>query len=262
MLIWNRSDRKEAGGNIFQIFYFTKGKPLLLQVAICCLLANFVFAGNANAESTDKSVKTSCSSHELTKDELDAFLVLVKERFGRIHSLKTCFIQEKHLSIFDDVIKAEGMCLFQKPGTIRMDFTEPFRSSLIIKDDSVTKYEFVDGQWEKLDLVGKEIILMVMKNILSWLQGQFNENGIYDISARRNKKVILTLAPINVDFRKYIKYFELGINEKQEGIEYIVIMESRGDYTKINFVNEVINSELPADFFNKKKSTPSSISPW
>ncbi len=201
-------------------------------------------------------------ARELTKNELAQFLTAARESFGKIRTLKTYFVQEKHMSIFTDIIEARGICLFRNPGMVRMDFTEPFQSSLIVNNGSVTKYEFVEGKWKKLDPAGKEVLLMVMGNITSWFCGRFNDNNLYDITARKNGKICLRLIPKNDEFRKYIHYFDLGINEHQNGLEYIVIMEPGKDYTRIDFNKDVINSGFPVDYFNNNGPVPTPISHW
>lgn len=219
-------------------------------------------ARGSDAEATNSSLKISEVSNNTdsprlySNEEMEVLLPLLQKEFGKIKSLKSGFVQEKHLSLFSEVVRSKGLFYFQNPDMLRLEFTEPFKSSLVVNGGTVTKFEFLDGKWTKLNSGNKEAILMIIKNITSWLQGQFNNNNLYTVSAREDQVLRLYLTPNDQGFRDYVTGFELGINKKRNGLSYIIIREPGEDYTKISFHDEIINSAIPGNMFDGTGSAP------
>jgi hypothetical protein len=69
----------------------------------------------------------------LKTDEIGAFKLIS----GEIHA------QGKLVA----KVLSKGFCIFKSPDKLRLEFTEPFKSSLIINGNRVFKYEFFDGAW-------------------------------------------------------------------------------------------------------------------
>jgi outer membrane lipoprotein-sorting protein len=186
----------------------------------------------------------------LSADELQTLLTHIENRFGKIQSLITDFIQEKHLSIFTEVVKSRGVLMYQHPARIRFEFTEPFQSVFIVNDRSTATFEFVNKKWRKQNTGNARMTRMITEQILVWLQGRFREkDDVYDISAITNGRTRLILTPKHKAFRKHIQSIELGLNVDNTGLTDIILRESGNDYTLISFINERRNPEITKDAF-------------
>jgi outer membrane lipoprotein-sorting protein len=171
----------------------------------------------------------------------------------------TEFLQEKHLEIFTEVVKAKGRCIFQSPDRVRFEFTEPFKSVLIVKDGKVTKYEFLEGKWQKLEPGQQQVILMVLGHITSWIRGRFAEKkDIYEIAVEKADNTRIILSPKNEKFREHIRSIELLLTKEEKGLKQIIIREPGGDYTQITFINEKQNIDIPAAVFDGSGPEPQS----
>src|SRR5258705_3596563 len=62
------------------------------------------------------------------------------------------FTQERHLKLFAEPLKSDGVMLIQRPDQIRWETTSPFQSILMGNHESVAQFEKEDGQWKKLKL--------------------------------------------------------------------------------------------------------------
>ncbi|MCD4677916.1 MAG: outer membrane lipoprotein carrier protein LolA, partial [Desulfobacula sp.] len=180
----------------------------------------------------------------------------------KIKTLKTLLTQGKNIAIFSETVISKGFCIFKSPDKLRLEFTKPFKSSLIINDDQIFKYEFFNGNWQKLDTGNKEMMLLIMENITSWLQGRFKDPALYEIRALENKNMTFLLFPKAREFKKFINSFELGLNPEMNGLEYIIINETKNNYTKIRFHNDEVNKEIPDIIFKGTNDKPHPVSPW
>lgn len=198
----------------------------------------------------------------IPEDQLDQLLDDIENNFSKIKTLKTMLKQEKNIPIFSEKVFSKGFCIFKSPDKLRLEFTEPFKSSLIINGDLVINYEFFDGAWQKLSMGNKEILLRIMGNITSWLKGRFKNPKLYNISAFRNKSVTIILIPKANEFKKHIASFELGLNTTLNGLDYIIINERKNTYTKIQFYNDEINAKVSDTLFQGSKNAPTPVLQW
>ncbi len=195
-------------------------------------------------------------------EQLNLLLENIEENFSKIKTLKTMLTQEKNISFFSETIISTGFCIFKSPDKLRLEFIKPFKSSLIIDNNQIFKYEFFNGNWQKLDSGNKEIMLLIMENITSWLKGKFKDPDLYEITAFKNKNITFLLTPKASEFKKFIQSFELGLNSEMNGLEYIIIHETKKDYTKIRFHNDEINKKVPDIIFDGTHNKPYPVSKW
>lgn len=211
------------------------------------------------------SITTSVPCQEnkrFTNTQLNKLLDDAENNFSKITTIKTMLTQTKKLSIFSEIIISKGFCIFKAPDKLRLEYTEPFKSSLIINKDQIYQYEFYNGKWQKLNSANKEIMLIMMENITSWLKGKFKESEVYDIAAFNNGNITILLIPKQDEFKKFIKSFELGLNRQINGLDYIIINETKNDFTKITFHNDLINQTVSDIVFSGKKDGPQPVQKW
>lgn len=202
------------------------------------------------------------TGQQLSPEELNILLAKADKNFSRIKTVKTVLTQEKHISIFSEKVISKGLCIFKAPGKLRLEYTSPFKSALIINNERVHKYEYYENSWQKMKPGNKEIIIKIMKNITSWLMGEFNNPTLYEISAYKKENTSILLVPKNKEFKNFITSFELGLNKNIDGLDYIIINERKNDYTKIMFHNVIDNAEIPDLLFSGKETSPRKIESW
>src|SRR5262245_23016909 len=71
------------------------------------------------------------------------------------------FTQERHLNLFSEPLKSEGVMLIEKPDRIRWETTTPFSSILLGDHKSVAQFE--DGK--KLNLGFPQMLQRVMEQM-------------------------------------------------------------------------------------------------
>lgn len=199
----------------------------------------------------------------LSQENLAALLLRTENNFGAITSLKTRFVQEKHLSFFTQPVETRGICLFQAPDRIRFETTEPYRAALIVADKAVGKFEAEEGNWKRIQPGNTDGILMVIGQIRSWLKGRFREaENLYHIEAETGEYAIITLTPKDPRFKKMLRSIEIGLKPGETGLQYIRLNEGEKDFTRITFFADRLNCELPADLFRTDLLPPAPVEPW
>ncbi|MCP3940723.1 MAG: outer membrane lipoprotein carrier protein LolA [Desulfobacteraceae bacterium] len=198
----------------------------------------------------------------IPQNQLDQILVDVGKNFSEIKTMKTLLTQEKNLSLFSQTVISKGFCIFKRPGKLRLEFTQPFKSALMVNKNQVYKYEYFNGTWKKLNPGNKEIMRIVMNHITSWLSGKFNENNLYEVTGFFRPEVTILLTPKSDEFKKFIGSFELGLNKQLNGLDYIIINETGKDFTKIRFYNDRLNGKIPDNLFDGSQNAPHPVTKW
>ena len=202
------------------------------------------------------------TSPPVSDNQLSLLLETIEKNFSKIKTLRTLLTQEKNIALFSETVISTGFCVFKSPDKLRLEFLEPFKSSLIVNGNQVFKYEFFNGRWQKLETGDKEMMLLIIENITSWLKGRFKNPDLYKISVFKNKNITVLLTPKADEFKKFISSFELGLNSEMNGLEYIIINETKNNFTKIRFHNDDINKEIPDTVFDGSNDKPSPVSQW
>jgi outer membrane lipoprotein-sorting protein len=235
------------------------GTPLAIRLfcllsTVHCLLST-ALVGRAAEDAAEPLRK-------LSEQELDSLLDRLEAKLGRVRSLRANFVQEKHLSIFTDVVKSEGVLLFLRPDSVRFEMTKPYQSVLIAAERSVARYEFLDGHWQKMKSEGVTPVRVVTEQIAMWMAGKFRERkDVYGISATADGMVTITLTPRNEKFRQYVTAIELGLNKEESYFSTVTIREPGGDFTRMLFVNPEHNIDLPKQVFDTAGPAPPPLGP-
>jgi len=194
---------------------------------------------------------------DLSQTELTALLDHMEAELKSVRTMTAEFTQEKHLAIFLDVMKSRGRLFFRRPDAVRFEMLSPFKSVMIASGKSVAKYEFRKGKWEKLKLGSPDVILMVTKEIATWLEGRLRARGdMYEITASKGDSTIIKMTPRHEEFRKFITAIELTMKQDNVRVAVVTIREPGGDFTQMTYVDVKENVELPPAVFDASGAAP------
>lgn len=224
----------------------------LLSIASCLLL---LLPMPARGGETTSTLERAIPAGELTP-----ILDQLEKDLGSLETLQVAFHQEKRLAVFDDVVESDGVYLFHAPSSVRLETTSPYRSVLLVNRMVVTKYEQVDGKWQRLNLGSPEMMLMVVDQIADWMRGRLRQRAdLYDVSARERGQLTVTLTPRHAEFRKVITSIDLTLASDRRRVTSVVIHQPSGDYTRLAFADPVVNHQLDAALFDTTAEAPQPV---
>jgi outer membrane lipoprotein-sorting protein len=197
---------------------------------------------------------------ELSGPEAEELLKQLHLAMGSIRSAQVEFKQETHRAILEEAILTKGRCVFLFPNKIRFEICEPFRSVLMANGKGVARYEEVGGKWQKLDTVGGGVILLVMNQIASWLQGDFSgQGGIYELHLFEGAGPVVQLLPRPEKMKEFIASIELQVSVDKTRFTSLTIRETGGDYSVMTFTGEQRGLPLAAEAFDVSAGKPPEI---
>ncbi|MEP6663135.1 MAG: outer membrane lipoprotein carrier protein LolA [Verrucomicrobiota bacterium] len=201
-----------------------------------------------------------CSSFAAEPDPLvgaDAKTLLenLQKKMSSLRSVYLEFTQERHLKLFSEPLKSEGLMLIEQPEQIRWETTAPFQSILLANRKSVAQFENTDGKWKKLKLGFPQMLRRVMEQMVQMHQGNLSAmTGDYDISVSTNTAaVMLKFVPKDDSVRSFLSSLEVKVQPDFSAMQTVVMNEPGGDFTKLIFQREVRNAKFPPDTFDQTK---------
>ena len=178
---------------------------------------------------------------------------------ARAETVFSRFVQERHLSLFNEPLRSEGYLCFQKPGRVRWQTTQPYQSILVSDGSGVAQFEWVDEKWKKLDIGLANAIQNVVSQIAGVMEGRYASNSRdYAVSlVNSTNGPVITLVPKHEGMRKMMSAIEVHLAPDLKATRRVVLRESGGDFTDIFFSEQVAGLEFPAKTFDR--SAPANL---
>jgi outer membrane lipoprotein-sorting protein len=168
------------------------------------------------------------------------------------------FVQERHLSLFNEPLRSEGCLCFQKPGRLRWEITGPYKSILVSDGSGVAQFEWVEDQWKKLDVGLAAALQNVVAQIAAVMEGRYaTDTREYDASVAGGAEgPVITLVPRNPTVRKMMAAIEVHLAADLKSTRRVVLREAGGDFTDIRFSDQTVNGDFPPRTFDRNAPLP------
>jgi outer membrane lipoprotein carrier protein len=176
----------------------------------------------------------------------------IKRDTAGIISIEAEFTQHKHLKILTKPLVSQGRFYFQKPDSIRWEYSTPVKSILLMHKGNVKRYtlgsrglvEDASGALSSMQVVVQEIGL--------WSQGRFTESEHFQAEIKDGKERKIILTPKEAAFASIISRIEIIPAAEQKGaIKSVKISESEGNYTLLKFADVKINEKIGESVFRR-----------
>jgi hypothetical protein len=180
-------------------------------------------------------------------------LEAVSQAMSGVRTVFTRFVQERHLSLFNEPLRCAGVLCCEKPGRIRWEITEPYKSILLSDGSGVAQFEWMEDRWKKLDLGLADAMQKVVSQIAGVIEGRYASGaGEFSVSLAVNDgEPVITLVPRNEKMRKMMAAIEVHLAPDLKGTRRVLLRETNADFTEIRFEDQVVNIPLPPRTFDR-----------
>lgn len=176
----------------------------------------------------------------------------ITARAAQTQSLSSDFIQEKHLTMMEEVLVSKGRFLFKKENNIRWEYYSPINYTILIKNqkfviDNDGKISFFDTETNKLF---KEINNMILMAI----QGNFVDDPNFNAIFYENKNQYLAiLKPQDELLKNIMETIQIFFSKEDMSVTKINFIEPEEDFTLIKFTNRKQNMTIADEQFEIKQ---------
>ena len=196
------------------------------------------------------SFSSFAQEQKLSTAEIATFKKEVMQHSEKIKSLKTDFIQYKHLSFLSREIETSGNMAFQAPDLLNWRYTQPYQYSIVFRKGKIHIND--QGNKSSFDASSNKMFEKINKLIVGSVSGNMFDDNEFTISYFKNKThYIAKFVPKAKDLKQVIEEVELYFPFDKLVVSEVKLNESSGDYTKIIFKNQQLNAKIsPSDFTN------------
>ncbi len=178
-----------------------------------------------------------------------------KQEFARTaqqtQSIKSDFVQEKHLSLLADKITSKGKFWFKKENRVRMEYASPTYYLMIINGKNV---RIKDSRTDRsISTGGNKLFEQISRITADCVQGNVLHNKDFTAKVQENdKQYLLQLTPVAKGMKDFFSSIELLVDKKDLGVAKIVMHEASGDRTEMIFTKKELNAAIPDEMFAVK----------
>lgn len=187
------------------------------------------------------------ASFKPVKDK-NAFLEKFNQTTKTITSVKSNFIQEKHLSALEDKIISKGIFRYKKDNKVRLEYTTPFSYLMVLNNG---KMYIKDGsKVNKFDTRSNKMFRQINDMLVNTLNGNLVNSKDYEISYFESEATyLIELKPLDKAVQDIIDKIKIYVDKKKLTVNKIEIIEKSGDYTLISFSDIQQNTEIKDEEF-------------
>lgn len=193
------------------------------------------------------SLNIFAQEQKMSVAEVANFKATVEKESKNIKSLKTDFIQYKHLDFLSKDIETSGKMAFKAPNLLNWQYTKPYQYSIVFKSNKI----YINDQGNKSTVDAKSKMFEKINNlIVGSVSGNMFDDKEFDISYFKTKEsYIAKLTPKTATIKKYIKQVDLYFPINDVTVSQVKLIEPSGDFTRIVFKNKQINAKIDDSAF-------------
>lgn len=160
-----------------------------------------------------------------------------------LNSIKSDFIQTKHISVLEEDITSKGDFMFLKPSNIKWSYNEPIEYKISIIDGKFNVNN--DGKISEFDMNSNKTFSEINNMIVSMVNGAILTNKAFEVKLFSSSTFYKAeLNPTNKDFKRFISEIHIFFDKTDFMVSKIKMLETSGDHTLIKFNNRQINLTL------------------
>jgi outer membrane lipoprotein-sorting protein len=184
--------------------------------------------------------------------DVAAFKTRLNTMTEGLNTIESNFVQEKKLSVLSKMIVSKGSFYFKKENLIRWEYTQPFHYLIIINKDKIYIQE--DKEHKQYDMRSNQMFREMNTFISGCIQGDIlkKEKEYRMAYFEDSDNYIVTLVPFSEKMRQMLNEVQIWFDRSDLTVNRIQMVEPGGDYTKIDFTDKKLNTDIPLEKFDFK----------
>lgn len=179
---------------------------------------------------------------------VDTVLARLEREAAGVTTLSSDFVQEKHLAMFAEVMTSKGRFAYARPDRLRWELLEPVATGFVLKGKEGRRWNDRSGRSEAFELNREPMLKVIAEQLLAWTRADFPKlRKEYRISLVTESPAVLRLQPLAEGGP--IGHLLITFAADASHVTRVEIHDRDGDFTRLTFVNTVVNPQLPDSTF-------------
>ena len=168
-----------------------------------------------------------------------------------VNTLSSDFIQEKHLSMLNNVLIFKGRFYYKRNKQMRWALTEPNESGFSVNGKKVKRWDAKSGSKQTFDVHQVPFIKVFSEQVFAWAKADFKWlQKRYRIEIISVSPTDLKLFPRSSREKEYVDHLRIAFARDAGYVSAVEVHEPDGDFTRIRFLNTRVNEPLQDSLFN------------
>ncbi len=187
-----------------------------------------------------------------TISDITGFKARLEEMSKSTTSIACDFVQEKNLVVLSEKIISKGVFFFRKENNIRWEYTHPYRYLIIISNGQLFTRD--DRNQKLYDIESNRMFQEMNRFISGCIQGDIlrNEKDYSMEYFESGNFYFVKLVPRDKKMQEMLNEVQIWFDKKDLTVSGLKMVESGQDYTKIDFINKKLNTDIPLEKFSFK----------
>ena len=183
--------------------------------------------------------------------EKDRIFAEIAKAAAKVTTLKSDFVQERHLGMLEDILISKGRFYYKKQDRLRWELTKPVISGFAVSGKQAKRWDGESGRTQMFEVYQVPFIKLFTDQVFAWATADFKQlQKDYNIEVLAGSPADLKLVPIRSQEKKYLDHFRIAFTADAGHVNAVEVHETGGDFTRIRFFNTIINTPLPDALFD------------
>jgi len=182
---------------------------------------------------------------------LEQLKTKIAEYSNKTNSIKSDFVQEKHLEILETPLISKGQFYYKKQNNIRWEYTTPLQYIIVIHNGKFTIKD--ETKVNEYDIESNKMFKEINNMIITSMKGEIiNNKDFTTFFFENNKYYLAKLKPNKKEIAGFISLIKIYFDKTDFSVSKVIMVETEHDYTQIVFKNKNVNTTLNESIFNIK----------
>jgi outer membrane lipoprotein-sorting protein len=164
-------------------------------------------------------------------------------------TISSSFKQTKHMKMMNEKMQSKGLFYYKQTDKIRIEYTHPFTYLLVMNAGQIMVKD--ENKSNKINTKNSKTMQSVNKVMMDCMRGTVFANKDFSVKAFDSKsQYLMQLTPVNASMKNLFSRVDVYIDKANNGVTKLLMTETGGDYTEMNFSNIVFNSNLSDALFS------------
>ncbi len=184
--------------------------------------------------------------------DIPGFRAKLEEMSKSTTSIACDFVQEKNLVVLSEKIISHGVFFFRKENNIRWEYTRPYRYLIIISNGQLFTRD--DRNQKLYDIESNRMFQEMNRFISGCIQGDIlrNDKDYVTEYFESSSMYFVKLVPRAEKMREMLNEVQIWFDKKDLTVSGLKMIESGQDYTRIDFIDKKLNTDIPLEKFSFK----------
>jgi outer membrane lipoprotein-sorting protein len=193
--------------------------------------------------------KTVMNNSDKVQDTKSLAFTTIGSASKNLQTILSDFIQEKHLAMLKDPLISSGRFGYEKPDTLYWEITKPAQAGFAVKGLKARRWSNDPNSSQAFDIEREPLVKAIAEQIFAWARADFSWlEKRYRIIIAEETPGEIRLIPLSSHEKKYVSYLLVIFSNNLSQLSSVEIHEKGGDFTRIKFINTLLNQPLPKTF--------------